>query len=708
MATSSTMARALLLAAALATTSALSSSISAKDRVRPPPSRSEDGFPAVFDRGAFEAYLDTRPGTVAKRAAAFAAEAGPLQLRAASLWASGQLRRDDAAFAASVRGALERLGPAFVKIGQLLSVREDVLGPVWSRELAELQAGVAPFDGDDAVAAALAAPLRAADGSRGRLVDVRRDAAASASIAQVHRATWQADDGALREVAVKIVRPGVVEAVAVDLCVLLRAAELLETWAPRLLPKSEVDWRDLLEGLAAALWEEVDLRGEARRQARFRDNMAKVRGVDVPEVLASSRRVLVSEWVDGVPVAQLPDEDARLKVAVGLARDAYCQSMYVDGFFHSDCHGGNLLLLGDDRLCILDCGLMVDIEEKDADGLLALSLALAARDWTRVVASATTLGFLPEDLDAATRARAEAIVARIVGPYVEVGGGARAASSYVASSLFADVAAASTDLPTSLPPKMVLLGRAVLQLEGLALRADPGFKIVDDILPTAARLAVQNPRRDASGSLLYDLLTDVAVKDSGSFSPDKLRALLRSAKAASSVDSTRDLFLEDEAARDVACDEAADALDALGRDFVWALLGDEAVASAPPALRDATERLVPRVTDEERAVLDRLPAALASVAGDGGAAGAATALARPGARPAGLADTPLGRVASLASVQGGAADLARSAIVGGDGASQRTLARVADGLTDRLRDRLEDAGLPSFLAPKMPLPPGWR
>ncbi|KAK7237871.1 PFAM ABC-1 domain protein [Aureococcus anophagefferens] len=556
--------RALLLAAALATTSALSSSISAKDRVRPPPSRSEDGFPAVFDRGAFEAYLDTRPGTVAKRAAAFAAEAGPLQLRAASLWASGQLRRDDAAFAASVRGALERLGPAFVKIGQLLSVREDVLGPVWSRELAELQAGV-------------------------------------------HRATWQADDGALREVAVKIVRPGVVEAVAVDLCVLLRAAELLETWAPRLLPKSEVDWRDLLEGLAAALWEEVDLRGEARRQARFRDNMAKVRGVAVPEVLASSRRVLVSEWVDGVPVAQLPDEDARLKVAVGLARDAYCQSMYVDGFFHSDCHGGNLLLLGDDRLCILDCGLMVDIEEKDADGLLALSLALAARDWTRVVASATTLGFLPEDLDAATRARAEAIVARIVGPYVDVGGGARAASSYVASSLFADVAAASADLPTALPPKMVLLGRAVLQLEGLALRADPGFKIVDDILPTAARLAVQNPRRDASGSLLYDLLTDVAVQDSGSFSPDKLRALLRSAKAASSVDSTRDLFLEDEAARDVACDEAADALDALGRDFVWALLGDEAVASAPPALRDATERLVPRVTDEERAVLDRLP-----------------------------------------------------------------------------------------------------
>ena len=127
MATSSTMARALLLAAALATTSALSSSISAKDRVRPPPSRSEDGFPAVFDRGAFEAYLDTRPGTVAKRAAAFAAEAGPLQLRAASLWASGQLRRDDAAFAASVRGALERLGPAFVKIGQLLSVREVLM-----------------------------------------------------------------------------------------------------------------------------------------------------------------------------------------------------------------------------------------------------------------------------------------------------------------------------------------------------------------------------------------------------------------------------------------------------------------------------------------------------------------------------------------------------------------------------------------------------
>ena len=102
---------------------------------------------------------------------------------------------------------------------------------------------------------------------------------------------------------------------------------------------------------------------------------------------------------------------------------------------------------------------MVDISDADREGLLSLSLALAARDWPRVVRAATGLGFLPRDLDAATRLKAEGIAARIVGPYLDVGGGAKAASSYAASQLVRDVAAASTSLPTALPPKMVLLGR---------------------------------------------------------------------------------------------------------------------------------------------------------------------------------------------------------------------------------------------------------
>jgi len=172
---------------------------------------------------------------------------------------------------------------------------------------------------------------------------------------------------------------------------------------------------------------------------------------------------------------------------------------------------------------------MVDIGEEDSLALLSLSLALAARDWSRVVAAATSLGFLPATLDAATRSEAERVAKSIIGPYLDSGGGAKAAASYQASTLFRDVAQASTGLPTSLPPSMVLLGRAVLQLEGLALRADPSFKIVDDILPVAARLAQQ---RSDKSSLLRELLYGVAV-DGNSVDGSKLRYLLKSAQQTS-------------------------------------------------------------------------------------------------------------------------------------------------------------------------------
>ena len=139
--------------------------------------------------------------------------------------------------------------------------------------------------------------------------------------------------------------------------------------------------------LAGALWEELDLRREEESQTRFANNMASVAGVHVPTVIASRRTVMVSEWVDGTPLNALPSESPVLRNAVRRMRDAYCKSMYEDGYFHADCHGGNLLSTpGDPRgeLCILDCGLMVEIEDHDADALLRLTLHLAQRDFTKV------------------------------------------------------------------------------------------------------------------------------------------------------------------------------------------------------------------------------------------------------------------------------------------------------------------------------------
>ena len=420
-------------------------------------------LPPAFDRAAFEAYLQRRPGLLASRWATFVRETTPLQAEVARLWASGRLRRDDSSLSIACRSTLTRLGPTFVKLGQILSVREDVLGPVWATEMAKLQDGVEPFDGDEAlgaVAEGFGQPLSSLFES------LEREPVAAASLAQVHRGLWRVDGGEAVPVAVKVLRPGVAELVAADLCVLLRAGEVLQQWAPRLLPASRIEWSELLSGLAAGLWEETDLSAEAQRQRRFGENMRRVEGgrVFVPAVLASTRGVMVSEWVEGVPLRALPPRSAALQAAQARMRDAYCQMMFVDGLFHADCHGGNLLWVageagGEGRLCILDCGLMVQITAAEAEGLLRLSLHLAAREWASVVEDAVALGFLPASLSDTQRATARGVARRLLNPYLEVGGGARAASSYQLPALLQDLSTASTSLPTSLPPSMVLLGR---------------------------------------------------------------------------------------------------------------------------------------------------------------------------------------------------------------------------------------------------------
>ena len=326
-----------------------------------------DRLPKTFDRKAFEAYWSTQPGAVARRYGQFATAIAPLQIEAARLFAAGRLRRDDASFAALTRTTLADLGPTFIKIGQILSVREDILGPVWAAELAKLQDGVEAFDGEEAVAAVLSS-FGSDDFS-----SIELEPVAAASIAQVHRGVYKGSD-----VAIKILRPGVVGQVAVDLCVLLRASELLATWAPRVLPSNRIDWRALLLGLASALWEEVNLEGEAERQRRFAANMASVPRVTVPRVLVSTREVMVSEWAEGIPLRQI-DSARVLRAAQALMRDAYCQSMFVDAYFHADCHGGNLLWLPDaTRAGGRGKGVAAMVDDDDETAGSAVEVALAS------------------------------------------------------------------------------------------------------------------------------------------------------------------------------------------------------------------------------------------------------------------------------------------------------------------------------------------
>jgi len=228
----------------------------------------------AFNRTTFENQY-RNDGTVSRRWAEFLRETAPFLQQAAALWASGRLSRDDPSLASACRKTLTNLGPVFVKLGQILSVREDILGQVWSDELAKLQNSVDAFGGPEAVEEALASDRMLRDG----LEWYDPAPIAVASIAQVHKGTWRnIEDGSTTDVAIKVLRPNVRNQVGVDLCVLLRAGDLLSKGVPRILPVSRVDWEALLAGLAKGLWEEVDLSGEAQRQTRFRNNMESVVG----------------------------------------------------------------------------------------------------------------------------------------------------------------------------------------------------------------------------------------------------------------------------------------------------------------------------------------------------------------------------------------------------------------------------------------------
>ena len=312
--------------------------------------------------------------------------------------------------------------------------------------------------------------------------------------------------------------------------------------------------------------------------------------------------------------------------------------------------------------------------------------------------------------------------------YLDVGGGAAAASSYSASALFRDISAASTSLPTALPPRMVLLGRAVLQLEGLALRGDPAYRLVDDILPVAARIALSSDEgidrlddatRADDRSLLVELLYDEA--DGGPrFSPERLQRVLETASspsssaaaaarrapadaaANSSTTALLDVLLASEGARGLVAQEAAGAIDALARDALWksaARLAELPLPRVPgvSAASALAERLTPRLSTSEEMLLVALPTALAGVvaptapnrAGDG-------STVEP--LPAGLSDFAVIRVAAEPAARAALLEVARRAVLEADEPARATVDNVADALRTRLRGRLREAELPEGIA----------
>lgn len=385
------------------------------------------------------------------------------------------------------------LGPAFIKAGQALSTRPDIVPPLLLEELAQLQDQLPGFDPQLAMACIeedLGAPV-------GEIfADLEREPISAASLGQVHRGVLHSGE----RVAVKVQRPGLREQITLDLYIVRNLA----AWLNRNVRLIRSDLVALIDELGARVFEEMDYLNEADNAERFAQLHAHNPRIAVPCIYhqATSRRVLTMEWIDGVKLTSLEavremgvDPDDLVQVGVNCS----LQQLLEHGFFHADPHPGNLLALSDGRLAYLDFGMMSTVSREARTGLIQAVVHLVNRNFSKLSKDFVNLGFLAEDVNL------EPIVPAfesVFGQALEMG-----VSRMDFKAVTDDLSGVMYRFPFQVPPYYALIIRSLVTLEGIALSVDSNFKILGAAYPYFARRLMEDPDpslRQSLKEMLFD------------------------------------------------------------------------------------------------------------------------------------------------------------------------------------------------------------
>lgn len=385
------------------------------------------------------------------------------------------------------RRALESLGPVFVKLGQILSTRGDLLPPDWTSALERLQADVPPVSWET-IGPRIAEDLGADPMEVFAQFD--RTPLAAGSIAQVHRARLK--DGTL--VVVKALRPGIKRTIDADLRLLAHAAAEVERRSPEI---ARFRPREIVRHLAGALREELDLAVEGRNCEALAANFEGDETVVFPEVHweLSTERVLVQGFVEGIR----PARDGRIEAA-GLdgrliarrGADAFLRMVLVDGLFHADPHPGNLLAMAGNRVGFIDLGSVGRVGDKRRGQLLRFVRAVVRGDGA-ALSSVLVDWSLDGDLDLGSLdAATDAFIAR------------HGSGSLDLARAVGDLMAMARECRLTLPSDLVLLFKALATADGVMKRLDPTFDAIDVAKPLVleamrGRIAPRALRRRAEG-----------------------------------------------------------------------------------------------------------------------------------------------------------------------------------------------------------------
>jgi len=419
-----------------------------------------------------------------------------------------------------LRNILVDLGPVYVKLGQLLSTRPDVLSAAYIESLSTLQSEVPPVPWADVEITIRQNLSRSLEET---FSTINPQPIAAGSIAQTHRATLK--DG--REVALKVQRPGLAAIIEQDIKLIhLLASLVIQTDIGK-----TYDVVTLAEEFAQALQAELRFTQEAQYTDELRANLARSRWIDPKKLTTpgiiwelTTDNLLVMEWMDGVPLLsatlvadQSADEAvAERKAIANLLLRAFFQQICLDGFFHADPHPGNLFYLHDGRVALLDCGMMGRLDPHTQEILLELMLAIVSLDAQRC--AQLTMQLAPSD-EPVNLIRLENDYERLLRQYYSLN-----LSEVNFSQLFYEVLQAARNNKIKVPGNLGLCAKAIANLEGVARTLDPDFNFPEQIRPLMTDLFQRQLVGDSPLPALLRTLLD--VKSLSLQSPRQVELLL--------------------------------------------------------------------------------------------------------------------------------------------------------------------------------------
>lgn len=391
--------------------------------------------------------------------------------------------------------ALEELGPTFVKLGQILSTRPDLIPPDYIKELQKLQDKVPPF-AYDLVEQIIKRELGAAIPKIFKSFEQKPFAAAS--LGQVHQAILENGDKAV----VKVQRPDIEKVIETDLDILFHLARLTE----KHIPASRLyDPVGIVEEFAKAIRLELDYGNEGRNAERFKKNFEDDKRIYTPKIYweFSSRRILTMELIEGIKINNLKELDKigydRKKIAENGAK-AFMKQILIDGFFHADPHPGNMLVMKDEIIGFMDFGMMGRLDEEIKEKCIDLLIAILERNPNKIINEILNLGITSqEEID--TRSL-KIDVREMLDQYYD-----KSLKEIKLGELISQLVEVSIKYHIKMPAEFALLGKSLITIEGIGLELDPDFNLAEIAKPYAKNLILE---RKSPQRLILKLLNDLA------------------------------------------------------------------------------------------------------------------------------------------------------------------------------------------------------